>query len=56
MCIRDRIIISHARCKQAVRNISELGQGQIFLVRELIVHEAGPVDMYVGLLLQPLED
>ena len=54
--ITEQIVIVHPCRKQAVRKISELGQSQIFLIRELIVHEAGPVDMHVGLLLQPLKN
>ena len=54
--VTQKVIIAHARREQPVGKIPELSERQIFLVRELIVHEAGPVDMYVGLLLQPLED
>ena len=54
--IAEQIVVVHSRGKQSVRKISELCQSKVFLIRELIFHKAGPVDMYIGLLLQSLKD
>ena len=56
LCIPEQIIVVHARRKKSVRKVPELRQRKIFLICKLVVHKTRPVDMYIGLLLQPLED
>ena len=54
--IPEKIIVVHTCRKKSVRKIAELRQRQILLVSELVIHKTCPVNMYIGLLLQSLED
>ena len=56
LCIPEQVIVVHTRREKSVRQVSELCQGEVFLICKLVVHKTRPVDMYIGLLLQSLED
>lgn len=54
--ITEQIIIAHLRVKQSIREVSELCECQVLLIRELVLYETGPLDMDIRLFFETLEN